>query len=68
MFVIDGPAVVGVYKAEIPDFSPLVKIGDAGRGDLQQRLRERIEHPGARDRGLEFGEIFRERAVWRQNL
>ena len=30
MFVIDGPAVVGVYQAEIPDFSSLVKIGTPG--------------------------------------
>src|SRR5262249_47844876 len=68
MFVINGPAVVLVNQAQIPDFTTPVKIGNAGRSYLQEGLRERVEHSGPRDRGLEFSEVSHERAVWGHDL
>ena len=47
--VIDRPAVVGIDQAEIPELVALVDVGHARRGQLQQRLRQRVERAEVRD-------------------
>src|ERR1700693_3496261 len=32
--VVYWPAIVGIGKAEVPDLAALIKVGQAGRGDL----------------------------------
>src|SRR5215213_2379044 len=60
MLVIYRAAIVRVNQREIPDFGSLIKIRHAGRSDLQERLRERVEETGARRRLLELREVGEE--------
>ena len=39
--VVDRPAVVGIDQAQVPQLGALVDVGHAGRGQLEQRLRQR---------------------------
>ena len=61
--VIHGPAIVGIDQAEIPELRSLVRVGDARRGDLEQRLGQRIDQAVVADESLECGEIVEELAV-----
>ncbi len=38
--VVDGPAIVGIDEAEVPEVGALIKVGDAGRADFEDELRE----------------------------
>ncbi len=60
---VDGAAVVRVDEAEIPELAALVEVGDAGRGELQERLRERCGPAGRDERFDEGLEVGAERRV-----
>lgn len=55
---IDRASIVGIDKAEIPEFSSLIKIRHTGRGHLQQRLRKRVKHAEMRHRRLKLLEVL----------
>ena len=50
---IHGAPVIGVHEAEIPELRPLIEIGHARRGHLDQQLGQRVEHAEAGDAPLE---------------
>ena len=62
--VVHRPAVVRVDQAEVPELGPLVGVRHAGRGELEQRLRQRVEEPVVADPPLEGPEVVEERAHW----
>ena len=43
---VDRTAVVGIDQRQIPQLGPLVDVRDAGRGDLEDDLRQRVADPG----------------------
>src|SRR5229473_1164034 len=45
---IHRPPVVGINHAEIPELAALIGVGDAGRGQLDQGLRQAVDRAGAR--------------------
>ena len=51
--VVDGPAVVRIDQAEIPELGALIEIGHAGRGDLDQRAARASCRCRARDARVE---------------
>ena len=57
---VHRPAVVGVDEAQVPQLGALVEVGDAGRRDLDQRLRQRVEGAEVGDARLERGEVVEE--------
>ena len=58
LFVVDGPAIIGVHEAQVPQFGSLVKIRHAGRRDLKDELGERIDPAEKRNQRLELGKVF----------
>ena len=50
---VDGPPVVGIDEMKIPQLGPLIEIGNAGRRDLEDHLRERVDEADTRDTLLE---------------
>ena len=40
--IVNRPPVVRIDEAKVPEFCSLIEVGDAGRGDLNQNLREGI--------------------------
>ncbi len=54
---VDGPAVVGIDEAEVPQFGALVEVGHPGRGQLEEGLGQRGVHAPARDLALEGQEV-----------
>src|SRR5882762_5997743 len=57
---VHRPAVVGVDQAQVPQLGALVEVGDTGRRDLDQRLRQRVERAEVGDARLERGEVVEE--------
>ena len=51
--VVDRAAVVGVDQAQVPQLVALVGVGDAGDGQLEQRLAEAVDRADARRDPLE---------------
>jgi len=49
--------IVRVDETVVPELCPLVKIGDTGRGDLEEGLRQGIEETNRRQPGLEALEV-----------
>ena len=54
---VDGPAVVGVDEAQVPELASLVDVGHAGNGEAQQRLREPIQRPVPLDRVAQVAQV-----------
>src|SRR5258707_3483589 len=48
------PAIVRIDQRDVPQLCALVKVGDAGRSQLHQRLRERIYPPSVYQRSNKF--------------
>src|SRR5215813_4899614 len=57
---IDGPAIVGICKAEVPELRSTIEIGNAGRGDLQDQLRKGRQRAEVGCPLLKSAEIFKE--------
>src|SRR5712692_5203606 len=49
--------IVRVDETVVPQLCPLVEIGDTGRGDLEEGLRQGIEETNRRNPGLEALEV-----------
>src|SRR5690606_28980164 len=48
--VVDRPAVVRVYQAQVPSLATLIDIGYSRRRELQKRLCQAIDGTGPADR------------------
>src|SRR3546814_12350116 len=48
---VDGPAVVGVDQAEVPQLAALVDVGNAGSEELEGELREAVDGARHPERG-----------------
>ena len=51
-------AIIRIDQAQVPIFGPLIMIGNARDGELDQRLREPVGCPGSRDALGECGKLF----------
>ena len=58
--VIDRAAVVGIDEAEVPQLGPLVDVRHAGRGQFEERLRQRVELAEEGDAPLQGAEVREE--------
>ena len=54
--VIDGPAIVGIDEAEVPELGALIGVGHAGQRQAQRGLDEAIERAGRYDPVREGGD------------
>ncbi len=54
MVEVDGPAIVGIDKAQVPELRTLVEVGDAGRSELEHQLRQPVDHARLRDTSGEW--------------
>ena len=61
--IVDRAAVVGVDEAVFPQFGALVDVGDAGDGQRQQFLAQRVTVCMREQLGDQFGEPGGGRAV-----
>src|SRR5437763_14825385 len=68
MGIIDRAAVIWIDEVEFPKFIALVYVRYAGRGQLEQSLRQTIEHPEIRDSALERNEVVEKRFVLKCSL
>ena len=59
--VVDRPPVVGIDEVQIPQLGALIEVGNAGRGDLDQQLREAVVDAELGDARLERQERLEER-------
>ena len=41
--IVDRAAVVGIDQAQIPQLGSLIKVGNPGRGELEEGLGQRVD-------------------------
>jgi hypothetical protein len=46
---IDRAAVIGIDETQVPQLASLIEVGNAGRGELEHELRQRVDHAHSRD-------------------
>ena len=63
MGVVNRTPVVRIDEAKVPEFRPLIEVRDAGRGDLDQHLREGVAEPHRNDDRLNKGDEALEERV-----
>ena len=63
--VVDRAAVVGIDQRQVPQLVALVDVGHAGRGELEQRHRQAVEHAEPGDRRRRRAQVVEEQVVLR---
>ena len=54
---VDRPAIVRIDEAEVPQLAALVDVGDTRRGQLQDRLRQAIQHTRDGDLAMKVAKV-----------